>query len=191
MRLGSVSVAEELVIQDPRFVRTKAAKKIRTTFFPVGGSARQVVGEWVMELRGLGWGEEDPLFPATNVGLNGDGQFAASGSRRAAWRNADPIRKIFRRSFEAAGLPYFKPHSFRKTIVQLGERICPTPEAFKAWSQNLGHEQVSTTFTSYGPVEPYRQSEIIRSLSATAAPEEGDELAAALAKAGFRLTPLR
>ena len=27
-----------------------------------------------------------------------------------------------------------------------------TPEEFKAWSQNLGHEQVLTTFSSYGQV---------------------------------------
>jgi integrase len=53
---------------------------------------------------------------------------------------------------QRADLPYFKPHSFRMTLAMLGERICPTPEAFKAWSQNLGHEHVLTTFTSYGNV---------------------------------------
>ena len=44
--------------------------------------------------------------------------------------------------FEQAGLPYFNPHSFRKTLVQLGETTCQSPEEFKAWSQNLGHEGV-------------------------------------------------
>jgi integrase/recombinase XerD len=47
----------------------------------------------------------------------------------------------------------------------LGERICKTPEEFKAWSQNLGHEQVLTTFFSYGEVAEQRQSEIIQNLS--------------------------
>ena len=64
-----------------------------------------------------------------------------------------------------AGLPYFNPHSFRNTLVALGEKICRSPEEFKAWSQNLGHEQVLTTFCSYGEVPEQRQSEIIQCLS--------------------------
>ncbi|MFN5702503.1 MAG: site-specific integrase, partial [Gammaproteobacteria bacterium] len=39
------------------------------------------------------------------------------------------------------------------------------PEEFKAWSQNLGHEQVLTTFTSYGNVDLRRQGDIIKNLS--------------------------
>ena len=42
--------------------------------------------------------------------------------------------------------------------------MCKTPEDFKAWSQNLGHEDVLTTFYSYGQVGSRRQGEIIRSL---------------------------
>ncbi|PKN25433.1 MAG: hypothetical protein CVU64_19905 [Deltaproteobacteria bacterium HGW-Deltaproteobacteria-21] len=39
------------------------------------------------------------------------------------------------------------------------------PEQFKAWSQNLGHEKVLTTFVSYGNVSCQRQGEIIRDLA--------------------------
>jgi hypothetical protein len=35
----------------------------------------------------------------------------------------------------------------------------------KAWSQNLGHADVLTTFTSYGNVPAHRQGELIRALS--------------------------
>ena len=42
------------------------------------------------------------------------------------------------------------------------ERICQSPEEWKAWSQNLGHEKVLTTFTSYGEVQPQKQSEIFQ-----------------------------
>ena len=64
-----------------------------------------------------------------------------------------------------AGLPYFNPHSFRATLVRLGEEVCKSPEEFKAWSQNLGHEKVLTTFTSYGTVACQRQGEIMRDLA--------------------------
>jgi hypothetical protein len=52
--------------------------------------------------------------------------------------------------------------------VQLGERVCTTPEQFKAWSQNLGHENVLTTFTSYGAVAAHRQAALIRGFGAAA-----------------------
>ncbi|TXL01980.1 recombinase XerC, partial [Methylococcaceae bacterium CS3] len=42
---------------------------------------------------------------------------------------------------------------------------CRSPEDFKAWSQNLGHEQVLTTLHSYGEVQQSRQGEIIQQLS--------------------------
>jgi hypothetical protein len=37
---------------------------------------------------------------------------------------------------------------FRKTLALLGGQCCRTPEEYKAWSQNLGHEQVLTTFAA-------------------------------------------
>lgn len=84
---------------------------------------------------------------------------------RTHWSSAARIRAIFRTAFESAGLQYFNPHSFRHTLVRLGQAVCQTPEDFKAWSQNLGHEKVLTTFLSYGQVESPRQGEIIRGLA--------------------------
>ena len=37
-------------------------------------------------------------------------------------------------------------------------------KGYKTWSQNLGHEYVLTTFSSYGDVARHRQAEIIRAL---------------------------
>lgn len=37
-----------------------------------------------------------------------------------------------------------------------------TPEQTKAWSQNLGHTDVLTTFTNYGTVPVARQGKLIR-----------------------------
>jgi integrase len=91
----------------------------------------------------------------------------ASGLDRKHWSSAGPIRKIFKDAFAAAGLAYFNPHSFRKILALLGGRVCKSPEEYKAWSQNLGHEHVLTTFTSYGDVGRNRQAEIIRALGSS------------------------
>ncbi|WDR06671.1 hypothetical protein PSQ90_04190 [Devosia rhodophyticola] len=50
-------------------------------------------------------------------------------------------------------------------LAQLGERVCKTPEEFKAWSQNLGHNGVLTTLTSYGTVPDHRQADLIRRMA--------------------------
>ena len=49
-------------------------------------------------------------------------------------------------------------------------RLCPNPEDFKAWSQNLGHESVLTTLLSYGAVAPRRQGQIIQTLATGTTP---------------------
>lgn len=107
------------------------------------------------------WGNYDPLFPATRVVLGPGGQFETAGLNQACWRSAAPIRTIFRDAFVNAGLLYFNPHSFRNTLVRYGQSVCQTPEDYKAWSQNLGHEGVLTTFYSYGEVGNQRQDEVI------------------------------
>lgn len=165
MKLKHIDFKEGCVYQDAREVKTKFSKTFTTYFFPVGEEVMAIVTEWVRFLREEKLlGNDDPLFPATRIKLNESRQFEAAGLGCEHWSDAGPIRKIFRAAFERAGLPYFHPHSFRKTLAKLGEVVCNTPEDFKAWSQNLGHEQVLTTFTSYGAVATDRQGDIIKGL---------------------------
>jgi integrase/recombinase XerD len=165
MKLKHVDVVGNCVFQDAREVNTKFSKTFTTFFFPVGDQIQQIVYEWVRYLKEeLLWGNDDPLFPKTKVIVGEDRVFKTSGLQREHWSNASPIRTIFREAFEAAGLPYFNPHSFRNTLVTLGQQLCQTPEEFKSWSQNLGHEDVLTTLYSYGHVQPQRQGEIIQQL---------------------------
>ena len=167
LKLKHVDLIAGCVNQDAREVKTKFSKTFSTFFFPVGEEVREIVTEWVSYLRNEKlWGHDEPLFPATRVALGPDRQFTAAGLAQQHWSNAAPIRTIFREAFVSAGLPYFNPHSFRNTLVQLGQKVCQTPEQFKAWSQNLGHEKVLTTFLSYGEVTCQRQGEIIRGLAA-------------------------
>jgi integrase/recombinase XerD len=139
MKLKHVDVEHAKVAQDAREVRTKFAKTFTICFFPVGEEIIQVVGDWVAFLtRERLFGPGDPLFPATQVVLDEDRHFQVGGLSRSHWSNASPIRAIFKEAFEAAGLPYANPHSFRKTLALLGEGTGRTPEEFKAWSRTLG-----------------------------------------------------
>ncbi|MCA3627232.1 MAG: site-specific integrase [Methylobacterium sp.] len=162
LSIRNVNLTARVVEQDARTVRTKNRKTFRTYFFPVGDDIEAIVADWLERLRNvLHYGPDDPLFPKTRVAAVEGIGFSVVGLAREHWTNAQGIRTIFREAFTAAGLPYFIPHSFRRTLALLGEKTCTTPEVFKAWSQNLGHEGVLTTFTSYGAVADHRQAEII------------------------------
>ena len=175
MKLKHVDLDGRSVFQDARDVNTKFSKTFTTYFFPVGEEVASIVAGWVdYLLRDKLWSGDDPLFPATKVASKENQRFEVVGLSRKHWSNASPIRTTFRQAFEGSGLPYFQPHSFRKTLARLGEQTCRTPEEFKAWSQNLGHEQVLTTFTSYGTVRADRQGDIMGELGAGQRPDAVD-----------------
>ncbi len=185
IKLKHVDLVANSIFQDARDVKTKYSKTFTTYFFPVGDDIQQIVVDWVNYLKSeLLWGNDDPLFPKTHV-INGEDRvFVASGIKPEHWSNATPIRTIFREAFEAAGLAYFNPHSFRKTLVTLGQQLCQTPEEFKSWSQNLGHDDVLTTLYSYGEVQQHRQGEIFQQLKLPrmSSNQNADEIARAVIK---------
>lgn len=161
--LGHVDVAAGFVDQDARTVRTKFAKTFRTYFMPVSERALSIVTDWHAELNAdVTRGSGGALFPATAIALDAAGSFAPVGLHRHGWTTSDSVREIFRRAFALASLPYFNPHSFRDMLVRHAMTLDLSPEAMKAWSQNIGHADVLTTFTSYGSVPGHRQGELIR-----------------------------
>lgn len=175
-KLKHINLVDELVEQDAREVRTKRAKTFVTWFFPVGADIQQIVVEWVTYLRAeRGFGPDDPLFPKSRVAPGPDLKFAPIGLECAHWTNAGAVRTIFRRAFARAGLPYYNPHSFRNTLVQLAYELRLDAEKFKAWGQNMGHESILTTFSSYGAIPSHRQAQIIRGL-ASGGPSEPAEI---------------
>lgn len=185
-RIKHVNIYEHSFFQDAREVKTKFSKSFTTFFFPVSDEDTRIVIDWITYLRqDLKWGNEDPLFPSTKMVLAPTFKLEAKGLERKNWSNADSVRRIFRSAFVAAGLPYFNPHSFRNLLVRIGEQRCRSPEEFKAWSQNLGHEQVLTTFTSYGVVPTQRQAKLIQGVGSkpgTGLKPSSEEIADAVAQ---------
>lgn len=169
-KLKHIDLDADCFYQDAREVKTKFSKTFTTFFFPVGDDIRAIVAAWVEYLRREKlWGNEDPLFPKTRCTVGGASQqFEHDELAREPWATATPIRQIFKRACADAGLPYFNPHSIRNTLVMMGQRRCKTPEQFKAWSQNLGHEGVLTTLVSYGTVSDTRQGEILGGMASSA-----------------------
>ena len=107
------------------------------------------------------YSESDPLFPKTKVGIGKSRRFEALGIDRDPWASPSSAAKIFKQAFVEAGLPPFSPHRVRDTLAELAKDHCRTPEDYKAWSQNMGHDDILTTFRSYGSVATGRQVELL------------------------------
>ena len=166
LKIKHVNLFEESLFQDAREVNTKFSKTFTTYFFPVGELPLNIVKDWIHYLtKELLFSIDEPLFPKTKIENSKNRKFEAMGLMRENWQTASPIREIFKQAFENVSLPYYNPHSFRNTLVRLGENLCQSPEQFKAWSQNLGHEGVLTTLYSYGEVPDYRQAEVMKKLN--------------------------
>lgn len=168
--------ADGSIFQDAKEVKTKFGKTQTTYCFRVGSEIRQIFQDYVHHLRtNLLWGEDDPLFPSTRQALDEQRWLRPIGLSKNHWKTSDPVRKIFKRAFEAVGVPYYSPHSIRRTLARLGERICSTPEELKAWSQNLGHDELMTTF-GYGAVPLQEQAAILARLEADPSADERSDL---------------
>lgn len=162
-------------MQNPNEVNTKFSKRTDTFFFPVGDDFAKIVLEWVEYLKTQKlYGFDGPLFPKTGLKQDENHSFTAAGLIPECWQTTQPIRNIFREAFQNAGLKYYHPHSLRHTLAHYGEQICQTPEQFKAWSQNLGHESTMTTFNSYGTLSTHQQGELIAKMQL---PVERDDAA--------------
>lgn len=176
MLLKHVDLERKTVFQDAREVKTKNRKTFVSWFFPVGEHIEEIVRDWIEELKNTHlFGLGDPLFPGTERKLDASHCFYAAGITRLPWASAAPIRAVFKSAFVAVGLPYFHPHAFRKTIWKLGETVCTNGREARAWSLNLGHENVLTSFSSYGPMTGTEREEVINQLAKRLGTKPGKE----------------
>lgn len=106
------------------------------------------------------YGPEDALFPKPDAKLV-DGQFNHQNLSREPYANGHKINEVTKGAFRDTQQRPNNAHSFRKTLGMLMSERCETLEKQKAWSQNLGHENLMTKVTSYMPVSQERQLEIM------------------------------
>ena len=130
LKLKHVDMEEGRLVQDAREVRTKFSKTITTWFFPVGDDIRQIVADWVGFLRNDKlFGDGDPLFPATHVGIGEDNCFQADGLSRSAGRTQRRSAKSSRRRSSAPGFPMPIHIRFARRLPSLASRCAARPRS--------------------------------------------------------------
>ncbi len=151
LRMKSFDKETELIDQNPGDgVQTKNSKKILTTFFPIGwDEPKNYFLEWYDCQLAKGAKPDDPIFPSTKKGFS-EKSYSKELVSDDFWSSSGGARKIFEKRCLDAGVPYFHPHSFRHLVVSIMSTTRLTEEEKKAVSLNLGHDNVATTFGSYG-----------------------------------------
>ncbi len=160
-----------IIYQDPALgVQTKFSKKITTVLIPFSyKEALDYFIEWFDYLeKEKKFQPNDPIFPATKI-ENGKENISYYNTGKVEARflqNSTSLRKIFEKRFKQVEIKYYHPHTFRHFVIKEMSKFPMTKEEEKAYSQNMGHENVGTTFGTYayGNIEEKRQIEIIKNI---------------------------
>ncbi len=162
LKLKHVNIDTGQVFQDGREVDTKNSKTFRCQFLPVDPVYHECFRDWVIYLKTEKlFGPSDALFPKAKVAYVKGKGFSNVGLDRKCYKGTATLNKIIRNAFANVQMPEYTPHSFRKTLMKYGDDVCENMEQLKAWSMNLGHENLATSINSYLPVSEARQLEII------------------------------
>ncbi len=172
--LGCFERDSQIVHQDPAMgVRTKFSKTIHTKLLSFDDKLIRAILSWHEYLTcDRKFNPSTPFFPRTkSFCLEGDSIPGSMGIEPVFWKTASPIRKILKERSTNAGLPYFKPHTFRHALAQLIQRLPLTPEQMKAVSQNMGHENIGTTLSSYGKLSTHQALEVVGKIDFSCTPK--------------------
>lgn len=174
--LGCFKPESLQVHQDPKLgVQTKFSKTIFTTLFRFDKELLQYILAWYEFLvKEKLFTDANPFFPSTNIEfISGDYHaFHADGVVAKFWADASPMRRIFQFRTEQTLLPYFSPHKFRHFAINQAQKYVKSAEQLKAVSQNVGHENIGTTW-GYGMIDDSRVGDVINGINFEKTAEQG------------------
>ena len=164
LRLKDLDVDRLIITINPlEGVDAKFGKATKPVIVPLDDELLKHFLSWVDYLINVkGFSPESPLFPMTVVEQKeGSISFVALNVKDDFWKSTGAINKMFKDRSSAAGLPYFKPHSYRRALFQIFMGLNPTMEELCALSQNLGHNCLLTTILYYGQMDANKRSGIL------------------------------
>jgi integrase len=159
LRMKHVSPERMEITQNPREVATKFRKHVVTFYYPVGNVPLDIFNDYYRMLKeDRLFGPDDPLFPTIQHGVTADKRVLS----KQPWSSGQGALKAVKAAFQSVGMEAYPAHSIRHTLAAYGEEVCKTPAEWKAWSQNLGHDDTRTTFDCYGYMDHSTQEKNIK-----------------------------
>ena len=135
-------------------VRTKFGKLLLGKVHNFNEHMTSAIKEWLTVYRGLGAAENAPFFPQ---GKTKTEELAYSIQEEVSfqpYQATGGMREMLKRRCAKAGIKNIAPHDFRHIfMIEIFKRV-EKMEDLKVISQSIGHESLSTTFSSYGNYSP-------------------------------------
>ncbi len=176
--MNCVDIKNRIIHQNPlKGVKTKFTKYIESIIFIFDEKLYKYVSEWIDILKSKDFKENDPVFPRSKVNqdkINISFESAIE-VEPIFWKGAGSMRTIFMKRAKEAGLKYFPPHAYRHLTKALAFKSCKNGEELHAVSQNFGHENLSTTFGSYGNFPSNKLSEILNNIDFSGKLKNGND----------------
>ena len=165
-RIASIKFCREFdswsFLQNPNLVNTKYAKQIMAFFIGESEDIRNNIIRWKEYLVAKGFTDRDPLFPKIVPSFDPEGMQILN-IEKIFIQSQTTMRTIFEAAFKANGLPYFKPHSFRHSLVRAALRSNQSPLLISALSENMGHTMdVGTIIGSYGTSPAHERAKVLK-----------------------------
>lgn len=147
-------------------VKSKFSKTHQTYLFQFDEKMINYILDWYNYLiKDELYTPSDPFFPRNKVEQSEFSKsFVSNSIEPKFWQTTSSITEIFKQRFEQAGMEYYSPHTFRHLANNLTKKACSSMEEFQAVSQNFGHQNIGTTFSSYGRLPANQVKEAIQSL---------------------------
>lgn len=159
---------ESFLCQDGEHIDSKRGKLGDITFYNLPHFIKDILLNWIYMLKKeYNFTDDDPIFPCIESKTDDSLNFIRTGYINKPLKSTTTIRKDLTAFLNKANIDGITPHSIRSSITSLFMGFELTPEQFKAVSQNMTHEEVTTTFQNYGRVPDHRQKTIIRNLDIT------------------------
>ncbi|WP_417249810.1 tyrosine-type recombinase/integrase [Celeribacter sp.] len=146
-----LDIDRKTVRQDAGHMRAKNGKSFVVYWFDIPDVFEDCLSTFVRSLDGHGLRPSDALFP-----LDADLKQLVDGTRAASAFSVRRTPRVATEAFAIASKSVgaaYTPHSARDMLVALGGELCTTYEEHKAWSQNLGHDEIVTTERYYGRMD--------------------------------------
>jgi integrase/recombinase XerD len=161
-QIKHIDIAEKTFNQLPNEVNTKDKKRILTYFFPIDDGLISVLDDYIKFLLGdRGLSSNSPLFPRNKKG----GPMVAQRELDTTfWKHTGSANSIFKEALSQLGFNGYCPHSVRNSLVHHGYDLCKSISQIVAWSQNLGHEDVKITFSTYGYLDDFQRGKLINNM---------------------------
>lgn len=152
-KIDSLDIKKMIYKQDPlEDVATKRSKYIVTKLLMFKKEYFEVIKNWVNYLKNEhNFCDKDPLFPNIKNyagGIIADKKFTLT---------ENSVNKMLEKRCKQAGIPKYHPHAIRHFSTYSCNERAYNGLQLKAFSQNMGHENISTTLEKYAnmPAEQY------------------------------------